>query len=238
MLKTILGTCNNIMAALMNRFGYASSMIIAALTFFVAENSHAFTSIAVIEGRAGESIYYFANNDSQKEADRFAIKGCRDTARNNGLGKLASKCKVVTRAKQPGYGVIVCGDDGCAWGTGYESAQAAVDAISIACNESYKNCRTQNVTSWWEDYAGFMTKPVSRKNGKSCAPEGKYTCTQHCNNNQCQVKFNNGCIMNVVVGQHQELKTTLEYNPSSGKHEWLSKWVWVNDDPCRYAAGY
>ena len=74
----------------------------------------------------------------------------------------------------------------------------------------------------------------AKRTVKSCAPQGRYQCKSQCNNTFCKVTFDNGCVMEVTVGQHSEVKYGL--NPASGRMENYVEWV--NDDPCRTAAGY
>jgi hypothetical protein len=162
-------------------------------------NAFAFTSIATIKGESFKAWYRVSNYDSQKEADAAALEGCRTEARSSGIGKSASKCKVITRAKGPGYGAVVCGDNGCAWGTGHESAQVAVDSAYSSCAESYKSCQSENIP-YWEDFAGFARKPSAKVGDGYCRPRSTHLrCQSTCTNGDCIVSYENGCKMRVQV---------------------------------------
>lgn len=162
-------------------------------------NTFAFTSIATIDGQVLSAWYRSNNYDSQKEADNAALEGCRVEARKNGIANRAGKCKVVTRAKGPGYGAVVCGNNGCNWATGYESSQAAVDAAYDGCNKNYQNCPSENI-KYWEDFAGFARKPAAKVAGSDCRPRTSYLrCQSSCTNGDCIVSYENGCKMRVQV---------------------------------------
>jgi hypothetical protein len=120
----------------------------------------AFTSISAIPGD-NATLSRASNYETQARADEAAISGCRTSARRNAHAKLAKKCVVLDRSRGPGYGALVCGDGGCAWRTGYESEQAAVDAAYNACSANYKNCQRTNIEAW-EDFAGFPRVAVTQ----------------------------------------------------------------------------
>jgi hypothetical protein len=118
-----------------------------------SETAFAFTSFSQVPGDI--STLFRANNfDTQAKADKAALTGCRTAARKNGHAKTAKKCVVVDRSRGPGYGALVCGDGGCAWRTGYDSAQAAADDAYGVCHANYTNCQQTNIDSWL-DTAGF-----------------------------------------------------------------------------------
>src|SRR5471032_3609286 len=75
-------------------------------------SANAYTSVALIKDHVTSSISASFNYDSQKEADKSAVAGCRSEADKNGIGKLANQCKITLRAKGPGYGAISCGPEG------------------------------------------------------------------------------------------------------------------------------
>lgn len=160
----------------------------------------AYSSIATIDNHAVQAWYRANNYTSQKEADVAAIEGCRVEARKNGIGNIASKCKVVTRAKGPGYGSIVCGDNGCGWVTGYESSQDAVNGAYDQCSKSYKNCQEKDIQSW-EDFAGFAApKTATAPTSADCRPRTQaLRCTSSCTNGNCVVSYENGCKMRVQI---------------------------------------
>lgn len=177
----------------------ATRLLAAFALSVLCVNAFAFTSIATIDGQVLSAWYRSSNYDTQKEADKDALEGCRVEARKNGIGNLASKCKVVTRAKGPGYGAVVCGDNGCNWATGYESGQAAVDEAYSGCNANYKNCPSENI-KFWEDFAGFTRKPAAKVAGGDCRPRTNYLrCQSSCTNGDCIVSYENGCKMRVQV---------------------------------------
>ncbi|WP_156422061.1 hypothetical protein [Paucibacter sp. KCTC 42545] len=162
-------------------------------------NCFAYTSVAAIDGYVLSAWWRASNYESQKEADLAAFEGCRSEARKNGIGNLAKKCKVVTRAKGPGYGSIVCGEGGCNWAIGYASGQAAVDAAYEGCNKSYKNCREQNI-DFWEDFSGFPAKNPEKLTGGDCRPRTTtLRCQSSCSNGDCVVSYENGCKIRVQV---------------------------------------
>lgn len=173
-------------------------MIFASL-ILIFGNCFAYTSVAVIDGHASSAFWRANNYESQKEADVAALEGCRTEARKNGIGNLAKKCKVVTRAKGPGYGAIVCGENGCAWTVGEESAQVAVDAAYEECNKSYKNCQEKNI-KFWEDFSGFTRKKSEKISGGDCRPRtSTLRCQSSCVNGDCIITYENSCKMRVQV---------------------------------------
>jgi hypothetical protein len=129
------------------------SLLWVSVLLAFSEAALAFTSISAVPG--DNSTLYRANNfDTQAAADKAALTGCRTAARSGSHAKTAKKCAVLDRSRGPGYGALVCGDGGCAWRTGYESAQAATDAAYDVCSANYKNCQQSNIDSW-VDTAGF-----------------------------------------------------------------------------------
>lgn len=162
-------------------------------------NSHALTAIATIKGYSLNAWYRANNYTSQKEADLAALEGCRTEARQNKIGHLANQCKVVTRADSPGYGALVCGDDGCAWAVGNESGQAAVDTAFDLCERNYKSCKSENI-KFWEDFEGFDLPKAANPSGGDCRPKTKQlSCQSNCTNGDCVVTYENGCKMRVQV---------------------------------------
>lgn len=120
----------------------------------------AFTSISAVPAD-NSTLYRASNYDTQTQADNVALSGCRAAARRGGHARLAQKCAVLDRSRGPGYGALVCGDGGCAWQTGYESEQTAVDAAYNACSAAYKNCQQTDIQAWL-DVAGFPRAPVAQ----------------------------------------------------------------------------
>lgn len=119
----------------------------------LSETAFAFTSISVVPGDTS-TLSRASNYDTQAAADKAALSGCRTAAQRNGHAKAAKKCAVLDRSRGPGYGALVCSNEGCAWRTGYVSAQAAADAAYDVCSANYKNCQQTNIETW-EDTAGF-----------------------------------------------------------------------------------
>ncbi len=174
--------------------------LLCAVMIAFSGSAQAFSAIAVIAGNSPKSIYRANNYDVQKQADNYALQGCRATAKTNGIGKLAKQCKIVSRAPNPGYGAIVCGVEGCSWGMAFGSAQEAIDAIYADCAKSYTNCRDKNI-SFWEDRAGFVNPAaVSAPALADCRPQtNTLQCSSSCNNGSCVVKYENGCQMRVQI---------------------------------------
>jgi hypothetical protein len=79
-----------------------------------------------------------------------------------------------------------------------------------------------------------VAKESNQKPSSNCAPKDAYQCKSSCRNTSCTVEFNNGCKMAVVVRQRQEMKFGM--NPANGKME--NHFQWVNEDPCKAAAGF
>lgn len=182
----------------------------------IFSSSFAYTSIATIEGYVDSAWWRESNYESQKEADEAALEGCRVEARKNGIGNLAKKCRIASRAKGPGYGAIVCGEGGCNWTTGYASGQAAVDAAYEGCSKSYKNCRGNNI-DYWEDFAGFPSKKPPKLSGGDCRPRtSTLRCQSSCTNGDCIVTYENGCKIRVQVNPtYDSLQNQWVYPPPS-----------------------
>ncbi len=176
--------------------GFLSFVFFAILGLALAEPASAFTAVA---GIPDDGPPYAAwNYPTQAQADREAKKGCRDTARNAGKSKAAAKkCAVLTRAKGPGFGAFVCAEAGCAWTTGYDDRQRAVDAAFEQCSKHYENCQTTGIRSWHDD-AGFPVR--ARAESASCIPQTtRRQCEFACTNGDCVVEYTNGCRVRVQV---------------------------------------
>lgn len=189
--------------------------LLACLVLMVFSSiANAFTAIAIIDKQASQSWSRASNYTSQKEADNDALEGCRVEARKNGIGNLAKQCKVITRATVPGHGALVCGTEGCAWGTGYNSAQEAVDAVYGLCSKSYAKCQDKNIGTW-EDSAGFSKKVTALKApvAADCRPRtNQLQCTSSCTNGSCVVEYENGCHMRVQVqAQFNPINNSWQY---------------------------
>ncbi len=104
--------------------------------------SHAYSAIAWEERHSVITTYAGWNFPTQKIADSTALNGCRTAAKQAGLSKSATNCKVWHRQKGPGAGAIVCGKTGCSMSTGYDSEQDAVDRAYQQCEEhKYVECQ-------------------------------------------------------------------------------------------------
>lgn len=175
-------------------------------------NAFALTSIATVSGHVDAAWYRVSNYESQSEADAAALEGCRTEARKNGIGNLARKCKVISRAKAPGYGAIVCGDDGCSWVIASESGQSAIDAAYERCSKSYKNCQERDI-NFWEDFAGFSRKKSEIASGGDCRPRTNILrCQSRCTNGDCILTYENGCKMRTRINPN--------FNPISNQWEY------------------
>lgn len=110
---------------------------------------------------------------------------------------IAKQCRVLTRAKGPGFGAFVCGDGGCAWTTGYDDRQEAVDTAYRHCSRHYPDCQTSGIHSWF-DGAGFAASPTH--GDTSCIPNAAARqCRSSCTNGDCLVEYANGCRVRVQV---------------------------------------
>jgi hypothetical protein len=162
--------------------------------------SQAYTSIAGVPGHPQDTNYVSYNYASQKSADRNALEGCRVSARSNGAGNLDKKCKILDRAKGPGFGAIVCGGNGCSWSIAYDDAQAAVDSAYNDCAKLSDDCTQKGIANW-DDESGFQNKTqVKSPISQSCRPRtSSITCSSQCMNGNCIITYENGCKMQVQV---------------------------------------
>ena len=168
------------------------------LLIMASRSALAFSAIAVVEGHFSDTWGYASNYDTQKEADNRAIISCKESAKTNGLQKLAFLCKVVGQGKAPGYGTIICGVEGCAWVLGHPTAQEAIDAAYEMCSKSYSNCKDKDIR-YSQDSAGFAPSP-SQNTANDCRPRSNsLRCTSSCSNGDCIVTYENGCKLPVQV---------------------------------------
>ncbi len=183
-----------------NKFPKFVRLILVAVALACSGLGHAYTSIATIKNHVNDALYYASNFESQKEADVAALEGCRSEARKNGIGNIAKQCAISLRGKGAGYGALTCGDNGCAYVTGYESVQAAADGAYASCAESFTNCRDKDITNW-ADFAGFAKKTAATTPASAnCRPRtASVRCTSSCNNGNCVVTYENGCKLRVQV---------------------------------------
>lgn len=126
------------------------TFILAILSF----ESQAFSSVAIVKGYSQKSFYSSTNFETQKEANKNAIAGCKEEAKKNDIGNMAKSCVVVEESNVPGYGAVSCGDENCAWALGYYDVKEAMDAAYFTCSESYTNCNDKNMKNW-EDSKGY-----------------------------------------------------------------------------------
>lgn len=177
--------------------------------------SHAFSTIALVDGHAVNTIYAAWNFPTQKEADLKALRGCRTQAGKNGILKNASNCVVADRQKGPGGGAIICGKSGCSWGSGFSTEQDAVNSAYQSCGQQkYGDCQGTNVTSWWDD-AGYQKQTLKNVAPvKTCGPPaGRFVRSNtQCNNGDCSRTFENGCTV--------RFQATYCHDPFNGKWEW------------------
>jgi hypothetical protein len=130
------------------------SCVLSSILVVLSFESHAFSSVAVVKGHAQKSFYSSFNYDTQREANKNAIAGCKIEAKKNGIESLANSCVVVEESNIPGYGAVSCGDENCAWALGYYDVKEAMDAAYFTCSESYTNCNEKGIKNW-EDNKGF-----------------------------------------------------------------------------------
>lgn len=196
----------------MNRFfGFVTylSLILAV------PNAHAYSAVAAVPGYVHDSLSWNSGASQQKLADKGAIETCRKSIANAGHAKLAAKCKVITRAKGPGYGAVVCGDKGCAWTTGYGDKQVAVDSAWKDCDKAgYGNCQESNIQTWYDD--NWPIKPTGATlPNSSCRPNTpSIRCQSNCVNGNCVVTYENGCKLRVQVAP--------KFNPFNNQWEYPS----------------
>ena len=189
------------------------SMVLACL--LLPGVSHAHSAVAWVQGHSVSTIYAGWNFATQKAADATALDGCRKAARESGLSKVASKCKVQHRQEHPGGGAIVCGKNECSMNTGSDTEQGAVDAAYQHCErQNYVDCQKTEIRSWWDD-AGYSK--LAHKNGspaKACGPPPGRTVrsTTQCNNVDCTRTFENGCTV--------RFQAPYCHDPVTGKWEW------------------
>jgi hypothetical protein len=129
---------------------YILTFILAILSF----ESQAYSSVAIVKGYSQKSFYSSTNYETQKEANKNAIVGCREEAKKNGIESMAKSCVVVEESNIPGYGAVSCGDENCSWALGYYDVKEAMDAAYFTCSESYTNCNDKNMKNW-EDFKGY-----------------------------------------------------------------------------------
>jgi hypothetical protein len=131
-------------------FSCILSLILTVLSF----ECQAFSSVAIVKGHTQKSFYSSFNFETQKEANKNAIAGCKEEAKKNGIGSMANSCAVAEESNIPGYGAVSCGDENCAWALGYYDVKEAMDAAYFTCSESYTNCNEKSMKNW-EDSRGL-----------------------------------------------------------------------------------
>ena len=194
----------------------AFSWVLTLLTcVLVPATSHAHSAVAWVQAHPVSTNYVGWNYPTQKIADAAALEGCRKAAKESGLTKVASKCKVMHRQKGAGAGAIVCGKIGCAMSTGYETRQDAANMAYQKCEQDgYGDCRKTDVTNWWDD-AGYRKQTVKNTSpAETCGPPPGRTVrsTYQCNNGDCTRTFENGCTV--------RFQAPYCLDPASGKWEW------------------
>lgn len=171
---------------------------LALLFVLFSHSSFAFSAIAAVKGHFKGTWGYASNYDTQKEADKQALISCKEAANANGFQKIANQCKVLAQGKYPGYGAIVCGEEGCSWGIGYETSQEAINAAYGNCSKNYSNCQEKDI-QFYKDFAGFTPAP-SQNSANDCRPRSNsLRCSSSCSNGDCIVTYENGCKMRVQV---------------------------------------
>jgi hypothetical protein len=197
-------------------FARALSQVLTLLACLMLPGlGHAHSAVASVDGQVVTTIYAGWNFPTQKAADAAALNGCRKTAKENGLSKLASKCAVVHRQQGPGAGAVVCGKDGCSISTGYDTKQDAVDRAYQQCEQhGYVDCQKTDITNWWDD-GGYRKQAVKDvQSAKTCGPPPGQTVrsTYQCNNGDCTRTFENGCSV--------RFQAPYCHDPLTGKWEW------------------
>lgn len=137
----------------MTQYKFLFNSILGFIFALLSFESLAFSSVAIVKGHSQATFYSAYNFDTQKEANKNALAGCREQAKKSGLENLAKNCVVVEESNVPGYGAVACGDH-CAWALGYFDANEAKQAAYFACSESYQNCNETDIKNW-EDSKGF-----------------------------------------------------------------------------------
>lgn len=174
----------------------------AMLLFFliVAPMAQAYTAVAAAPGYAIDSLSWTYNASSQKAADKGAVEACQKNITKAGYAKVAAKCKVMTRAKGPGYGAVVCGERGCTWTTGYGDKQVAIDSAWEDCDKAgYGNCQEHDIKTFYDDNWPTQ-RAASTVPTVNCRPNTPTVrCQSSCTNGNCIVTYENGCKMRVQV---------------------------------------
>lgn len=174
-------------------------------------NAYAFTAIAFPE-ESGDQYYYYKGADTQKEADTYALEGCRVHARSKGNVELAKTCKVQHRQKGSGYGAVSCGENGCTFISGYSDNQEALDTAYSNCSKSFKNCNNTNMNAWFDD--NFPTKKGSKP--KQVISKNTHNNTVTCNNS-CS---NGRCVRTFADGRKEVWQAPRKFNPLTNNWEW------------------
>lgn len=195
----------------MKRIFYVLTILSALV---MAQVCQAYTAIAAIPDY-GNSLSWSYGASSQKIADKIALGRCKEEIIKAGYAKLAAKCKVMTRAKGPGYGAVVCGDKGCSWVTSYNDEQAAVDSAWKFCDKAgYGNCQKSDIKTFYDDnWPG--ERVASNLTGGNCRPNTPTVrCQSNCANGDCIVTYENGCKMRVQI--------PAKFNPFNNQWEYPS----------------
>lgn len=175
---------------------------------------HAHTAVAWVPG-SSVTTYAGWNFPTQRAADVAALDGCRKTAKENHLAKVASKCEVGLRQKGPGAGAMVCGKTGCSIRTGYDTEQeAANDAFQHCEQQNFGECSRTEITTWRDD-AGYPKRlSDNAKPAATCGPPpGRIVrSTYQCNNGDCTRTFENGCTVRFEAPYCRD--------PATGRWEW------------------
>lgn len=238
-------------------------LIVACLIPVLVPSAQAGSAYAL----ASDGSAAWGKGDSQKEAERIALSKCREIAKKSdckvkthkaialaeGGGrfgvasgpnqKLAREnaikncnhgdCKITGVTTQPGFFAFAQSDKHYYLHYGaVDPGTAEVFAVGKCVEKGSAKCSVEFFGAIPE--ASVVAKNQSQASNVNCPPKQSYQCEHSCINTNCEVRFSNGCQMKVTVRQKQEMK--FGHNPATGKQE--NYWQWVNEDPCKSAAGF
>lgn len=182
---------------------------------------------------AADGAWAIQAKTNKADAELAATSSCEGYA--NG-----KPCKILISSDKKGFYSVATSNTYVSMGFDPASPEAAQQGALSECvpNTSTDDvCRSQGITALGVELPAATiasNNKAAEQSPANCAPRERYTCESSCKNTSCVVRFNNGCTMQVSVSQKQEFR--FGYNPASGKQE--NHLEWVNEDPCRVAAGY
>lgn len=216
--------------------GVVALAFVAALILYFLRHEEKTSDVAVANTNQDKqgwfAMAYSENGDwgvdirpTKREAEERAQQTCETYAK--------AKCKLMEPSQAVGFYAVASSSTGVAWGHSPDDVERAQLKALEECASLTSRDDACHV-KWTGKLGGAMATVQPVQASSNCAPKERYTCESQCQNTNCIVRFDNGCTMNVIVNQHTEWK--YEFNPVNNRHE--NQLVWVNDDPCRTAAGF